>query len=60
MPKKKDLVVKDSTPEQKVFGVRANSDILRRIKVLGAETDTKINKLVEEALIDLLKKYNKV
>jgi hypothetical protein len=36
-----------------------DSDILRSLKVLAAQKDKRLNQLLEEAITDLLKKYEK-
>ena len=34
-------------------------DLIKKIKILAAEKDTRVNDLLEEAIQDLLKKYEK-
>jgi predicted transcriptional regulator len=43
--------------EKKMFATRIDPDILRRLKHLSIDTDSSIGPLTEEAVVDLLKKY---
>ena len=45
--------------EKKMYNTTLNVDLLRKLKVLAAQTDKRQNKLLEEAIQDLLKKYEK-
>ena len=36
-----------------------DSNVVRELKVLAAQTDKRLNQLLEEAINDLLKKYEK-
>jgi antitoxin-like ribbon-helix-helix protein len=43
--------------ERKGFNTTVRTDLLRGLKILAAEKDLRINDLLEEAMEDLLKKY---
>ena len=43
--------------ERKMYNTTLNVDLLRKLKVLAAQTDKRQNNLLEEAIQDLLKKY---
>ncbi len=43
----------------KVFGVRVDPELAKKLKILAIEKETQVYKLLEEAIIDLLKKYKK-
>ncbi len=45
--------------ERKGFNTTIRTDLLRGLKILAAEKDLRINDLLEEAMEDLLKKYEK-
>ena len=45
--------------ERKMYNTTLNVDLLRTLKVLAAQTDKRQNNLLEEAIQDLLKKYEK-
>ena len=45
--------------EKKTIASRIPAQLHKMVKVLGAETEKSIEFLLEEALIDLLKKYGK-
>jgi len=45
--------------ERKMYNTTLNVDLLRKLKVLAAQTDKRQNNLLEEAIQDLLKKYEK-
>jgi hypothetical protein len=47
---------KTMNEEKKMFTTRINKVLLTRLKILGVEEDKPINKLIEEAIIDLLSK----
>ena len=44
-----------STPN-KVFGVRMDPELAKKLKILAVKKDTQVYKLLEEAITDLLKK----
>lgn len=44
--------------EKKMFSTRVDQDLLKRIKHLAIDEDRSLSELVEEALQDLLKKYD--
>jgi hypothetical protein len=45
--------------EKKMFSTRINPDILKQAKKLAIDLDRPLNDLLEEALLDVLKKYEK-
>ena len=42
-----------------MYNTTLDMDLLRKLKVLAAETDKRQNDLLEEAIADLLEKYGK-
>jgi hypothetical protein len=48
------------TLPNKVFGVRMNPELAKKLKILAVKKDTQIYKLLEEAIVDLLKKYKEL
>ena len=44
---------------KKMFATRIDPDLLKELKHLSVDADTSISVLTEEALRDLLKKYEK-
>jgi predicted transcriptional regulator len=44
---------------RKNYNTTLNADIIKKLKILSAETDKRQNDLLEEAIQDLLKKYEK-
>ena len=45
--------------ERKMYNTTLDVDLLRKLKVLAAQIDKRQNNLLEEAIQDLLKKYEK-
>ena len=43
--------------ELKTYNTTLNIDLIKKLKILSAETDKRQNDLLEEAIQDLLKKY---
>jgi predicted transcriptional regulator len=41
----------------KVFGVRMDPDLAKKLKILAIKKDTQVYKLLEEAITDYLKKH---
>jgi ribosomal protein L13 len=41
------------------YATTLNPKLIKNIKMLAVEQDKKVNELLEEAIQDLLKKYNK-
>ena len=41
----------------KVFGVRLDPELAKKLKILAVKKDTQVYKLLEEAITDLLKKH---
>ena len=44
---------------RKMFTTRIESDLIKRLKYLSADTDRNMNDLLEEAIKDILKKLEK-
>jgi predicted transcriptional regulator len=44
---------------RKNYNTTLDADIIKKLKILSAETDKRQNDLLEEAILDLLKKYDK-
>ena len=44
--------------DKKMFATRIDPEILKQLKHLSIDTDISIAAMVEEALLDLLKKYS--
>ena len=44
--------------ERSQYTMRLDSDLMKRIKILAIEEGKKTNNIIEEALNDLLKKYD--
>jgi len=42
---------------RKNYNTTLDADIIKKLKILSAETDKRQNDLLEEAILDLLKKY---
>jgi hypothetical protein len=45
--------------EKKMFATRIDKDVLKSLKLLGVHSEKPIGILLEEAIKDLLKKYEK-
>ena len=45
--------------EKKMFATTIDNDLLKDLKHLGVDTELALSKLLEEAIRDLLKKYEK-
>lgn len=43
--------------ERKTYNTTLRKDLVKKLKILSAETDKRQNDLLEEAIEDLLKKY---
>jgi predicted transcriptional regulator len=48
-----------STPN-KVFGVRMDPELVKKLKILAVKKETQVYKLLEEAITDLLKKHREI
>ncbi len=44
----------------KVFGVRMNPELAKKLKILAVKKDTQVYKLLEEAITDFLKKHKEL
>ena len=47
------------TAQKKTFGLRLNQELMKELSHLAVDEDRWLNELVEEAIQDLLKKYEK-
>lgn len=45
------------TDQRKNYNTTLQADMIRKLKILSAETDRRQNDLLEEAIADLLAKY---
>lgn len=45
--------------DKKMFTTRLNKELLRKLKILAVNEEKPASELIEEALLDLLKKYEK-
>jgi predicted transcriptional regulator len=45
--------------KRKMYNTTVDADLIRKLKVLAAQVDKRQNDLLEEAIQDLLKKYEK-
>jgi predicted transcriptional regulator len=45
--------------EKKVFSTRVDDDLIKKLKHLAVDEDASLGNLLEEAIGDLLKKYEK-
>ena len=43
--------------KRKMYNTTIDADLLRELRILAAESDLRQNDLLEEAILDLLKKY---
>lgn len=59
MGKKSTSSTGASTPN-KVFGVRMDPELAKKLKILAVKKDTQVYKLLEEAITDLLKKHKEI
>lgn len=46
--------------ENETFLIELNPDDLKKLELLSKKSKTTVDVLIEEALIDLLRKYNKI
>ena len=44
---------------RKNYNTTLRTDLIKALKILSAEEDRRVNDLLEEAILDLLKKYKK-
>lgn len=47
-------------PERKTYNTTLRIDLIKKLKILSAETDKRVNDILEEAIEDVLKKYEKI
>jgi hypothetical protein len=46
-------------PKRKNYNTTLRTDLIRSLKILAAETDSRVNDLLEEAIQDLILKYRR-
>lgn len=54
---KKTAPTSDSSSGNKVFGVRIDPELGKKLKILAIKRNVATYKLLEEGILDLLKKY---
>jgi predicted transcriptional regulator len=59
MGRKSGPSTETSTPN-KVFGVRMEPELVKKLKILAVKKETQLYKLLEEAIVDLLKKHKEL
>ena len=59
MGRKSSSGVGTSSPN-KVFGVRMDPELAKKLKILAVKKDTQVYKLLDEAIMDLLKKHREI
>ena len=59
MGKKSSSSTGTSSPN-KVFGVRVDPELVKKLKIMAVKKDTQVYKLLEEAVIDYLKKNKEI
>lgn len=47
------------TEERRGYNTTLRADLMKRLRILAAELERRQNELLEEAILDLLKKYQK-
>lgn len=57
---RKSSVSTGATSANKVFGVRMDPEMVKKLKILAVKKETQVYKLLEEAVIDYLKKHKEV
>lgn len=57
---KKNSPPKGALLPNKVFGVRMNPELAKKLKILAVKKDTQVYKLLEEAIVDFLKKHKEL
>jgi len=50
----------ETSTSNKVFGVRMDPALAKKLKILAVKKDTQVYKLIEEAITDLLKKHKEL
>ena len=51
--------MKSMNRDRKTYNTTLKIDLIKKLKILSAETDKRQNDLLEEAIEDLLQKYEK-
>lgn len=46
-------------PDKRQFATRVTPDLLRKLRILAAERETTVQALIEEAITNLLRKYQR-
>lgn len=50
-------IKKNNLAKRKFYSIILNCDLIKQIKIMAAQLDKRQNELIEEAILDLLKKY---
>jgi predicted transcriptional regulator len=58
MAKKKDT--SSGSSSRKSYGIRLDPDLVRGIKIIAAKTDKPVNRVLEEAIVEYLKKHREI
>lgn len=57
---KKNMPSPGTSAPNKVFGVRMDPELAKKLKILAVKRDTQVYKLLEEAITDYLKKHKEI
>jgi predicted transcriptional regulator len=57
---KKSVPAAGTSLPNKVFGVRMDPELAKKMKILAVKKDTQVYKLLEEAIVDFLKKHKEL
>lgn len=57
---KKSTASTGASQANKVFGVRMDPELAKKLKILAVKKDTQVYKLLEEAITDYLKKNKEI
>ena len=52
------MQIKNNLAKRKFYNITLDCDLIKQIKILAAQLDKRQNDLIEEAIKDVLKKYN--
>ena len=58
MVKKKET--SSSSSDRKSYGIRLDPELVRGIKIIAAKRDKPVNRVLEEAIIEYLKKHGEM
>ena len=55
---KRNMQIKENNlAKRKFYNITLDCDLIKQIKIMAAQLDKRQNELLEEAILDLLKKY---